>query len=222
MVQRLAVGWSVADRLDSSVRRSPPWLASAVVAAFVALFALGWSGALEAKTHPRAIVEETSAEVMRLIEEEAEQIGDDPVKIYETFAPVILPHIDFDRIGARMLGPHWRDADGETRERFMTEFQRTLVRTYAANLQEHEGTAFRVLGSRQRDGEMQVGVEIEGGARGVFHFQERPDAWRVVDITFEGISMVQNYREDFRARLRDKDLKEIIEEMATRNQEIGF
>lgn len=190
----------------------------------LALFAISlfWSGAADAKQHPRVIVEETSDRIMQLLEERGEELAGNPVKAYQQFAPIIEPMIDFDRIGSRILGPYWRNADEETRNAFMTEFKRSLVRTYASSMEEYEGLEFEVLGSRQRGDEMQVGVEIEGGSRAIFHFHESPQAWSLEDITFEGVSIVQNFREDFRSRLRDKDLAAVIENMAEKNREIGF
>ncbi|MCG5529596.1 ABC transporter substrate-binding protein [Halorhodospira halochloris] len=190
----------------------------------LALFTLAfvWSAAADAKQHPREIVDEVSSKVVALLDEYGDELKDDPVRTYEKFAPIIEPHVDFERIGARMLGPHWRDADAETRESFINEFKRSLVRTYASSMEEYKDLDFRILGSRQRDAGIQVGVEVEGGSRVLFRFIDSSDAWKLEDVTFEGVSVVQNYREDFRSRLRDKDLPEVVEDMRARNQEIGF
>ncbi|MFP4147375.1 MAG: ABC transporter substrate-binding protein, partial [Halorhodospira sp.] len=59
-------------------------------------------------------------------------------------------------------------------------------------------------------------------ARLLYQLEEIDGAWKLVDVTAEGVSLVHNYREDFRAQLRDKDLEAVIEEMAERNREIGF
>jgi phospholipid transport system substrate-binding protein len=194
------------------------------VCTLLLLFALSltWSGMVGAKQHPREIVEGLIAEATQLLEEHGEQIEGDPVKAYRLFEPLITPHIDFAAIGERMLGPHWRNADERTRERFITEFKRSLVRTYASSMEEYEGLDVRVLGTRQRGDEMQVGIEVEGGSRAIFHFADGPSGWQLEDVTFEGVSIVQNFREDFRSRLEDKELPAVIQEMAARNREIGF
>ncbi|ABM62881.1 MlaC/ttg2D family ABC transporter substrate-binding protein [Halorhodospira halophila] len=188
------------------------------------LLALAFGQAV-AKPDPRQVVQEVTDEVMRVLEEHGEEIAGDPVALYDKLAPVVEPHIDYDRIGARILGPHWRDADGETRDRFVTEFQRSLLRTYASSMEDYEGFDVRILGSRQRDGGVQVGMEVGSGdsrARILYRLEESDDAWKLVDVTAEGVSLIHNYREDFRSRLRGKDLKTVIDEMAERNREIGF
>lgn len=184
--------------------------------------ALIWSNMAVAKQHPREIVEEISNQVIQVFDEHADELQDKPVKTYEKLEPIVAPYIDFARIGERILGPHWRSADNDTQERFVTEFKRSLVRTYASSMENYQGVDLRILGSRQRDGEMQVGVELGGESRVIFEFSESPEAWKLKDVTFEGISIIQNFREDFRSRLRDKDLQTVIAEMAERNREIGF
>ncbi|MBK5936713.1 hypothetical protein CCR81_07805 [Halorhodospira halophila] len=183
------------------------------------------AGQAVAKPDPRQVVQEVTDEVMRVLDEHGEEIVGDPVALYEKLAPVVEPHIDYDRIGARILGPHWRDADAQTRERFVTEFQRSLLRTYASSMEDYTGVDVRILGSRQRDGGVQVGMEVGSGdsrARILYRLEEREEAWKLVDVTAEGVSLIHNYREDFRSRLRDKDLETVIEEMAQRNRDIGF
>ncbi|MFW6278123.1 MAG: MlaC/ttg2D family ABC transporter substrate-binding protein [Halorhodospira sp.] len=174
---------------------------------------------------PHALVEEITDEVLGVLEEQGEALTEDPVAFYETLAPIVEPHIAYDRIGARMLGPHWRDADEQTRERFVQEFQRSLLRSYASSLEDYQGVEVRILGSRRRDSAVQVGMEVGSGddrARLLYQLEEIDGAWKLVDVTAEGVSLVHNYREDFRAQLRDKDLEAVIEEMAERNREIGF
>ena len=186
---------------------------------------LAVAGSALAKPGPREVVEQVSSDVLQLIEERGDELAGDPVATYEAFAPLVEPHIDYDRIGARMLGPHWRDASEATRERFVEEFQRSLVRTYASRMEELGEVDMRIMGTRQRDGGVQVGMEVGSGddrARVVYRLEERPEAWKLVDVTAEGVSLVHNYREDFRSRLRDRDLEAVIEEMAERNREIGF
>jgi len=199
-------------------------LALMLALALALALALG-AGQAVAKPDPRQVVEEVTDEVLRVLEEHGEEIAGDPVALYDKLAPVVEPHIDYDRIGARILGPHWRDADEQTRERFVTEFQRSLLRTYASSMEDYQGVDVRILGSRQRDGGVQVGMEVGSGdsrARILYRLEEREDAWKLVDVTAEGVSMIHNYREDFRSRLRDRDLETVIEEMAQRNREIGF
>lgn len=180
-----------------------------------------------ASPDPQAVVEETTDEVLALMESRGEALADDPVALHEALEPILAPHIDFEGISARILGPHWRGADEATRERFIREFQRSLLRTYASSLEEYQDgeVPIRILGTRQRGDEVQVGMEVgEGGsaAQVIFQLHQRDGDWQLIDLTAEGVSVVQNFREDFRSRLRDKDLEAVLDEMAARNREIGF
>lgn len=197
-----------------------------LLAAAVVLGAAAAAAAAATGPGPQAVVEETTEEVLALMESRGEELTGDPVALHEALAPILTPHIDFQGISVQILGPYWRRADEATRERFIREFQRSLLRTYASSLEEYDGgVALRILGSRRRGDEVQVGMEVGGGeapARVIFQLHERGGAWQLIDLTVEGVSIVHNFREDFRARLRDKDLEAVLDEMAARNREIGF
>lgn len=193
---------------------------------FTALIAAAaWALPAGAQSDPRVLVEETTDQVLALLEEHGADIAGDPVAMYEVLGPVVIPYIDFDHIGSRVLGPYWRDADDATRERFIVEFRRSLLRTYGTALEDYSGFEAETLGARRRDGTVQVGMEVRRGdvsARVIYVLHETGDSWKLIDIVAEGVSLVHNYREDFRARLRERSLDEVIEAMARRNREIGF
>ena len=176
---------------------------------------------------PEEVVDEVTHELLEVLDERGEELADAPVALYDTLAPLIEPHIAYDRIGARILGPYWREADADTRQRFIREFQRSLLRTYASRMEDYQGdVAIRILGSRPRDGGAQVGMEVDTGSgsptRILYRLEQQDGAWKLVDVTAEGVSLIHNYREDFRSRLREKDLETVIDEMAARNRELGF
>ncbi len=190
--------------------------------------ALALAGATVAQSAgPETVVDEVTHELLEVLDERGEALSDDPVALYEALAPLIEPHIAYDRIGAHILGPYWRKADAETRQRFIREFQRSLLRTYASRMEDYQGdVAIRILGSRPRDGGAQVGMEVDTGSgsptRILYRLEQQDGAWKLVDVTAEGVSLIHNYREDFRSRLREKDLETVIDEMAARNRELGF
>lgn len=196
---------------------------SAVGALGLAL--LVFLGSVFAADDPRRLVEETTHKVLAVLDERGDELADNPVALYDALGPIVQPHIDFERISSRILGPAWRDADDELRERFTREFQRSLVRTYGGALDDYRGFEAVIRGSRQRGRGVQVGMDIRRGdtsARVIYQLEDHGDGWKLVDITAEGVSLIHNFREDFRARLRDGDLEEIVDRMEKRNQDIGF
>ncbi len=193
-----------------------------ILAAGLGLAAAGVAGA---QPGPQELVERVNSEVMQVLEERGDELAEAPVAMYEALAPIIEPHIDYDHLGEQLLGPHWRSANEATRQRFIEQFQRSLVRSYASSLDDLDSVDTRILGTRQRNGTVQVGMEVGTGdsrTRVIYQLHQRDGAWLLTDVIAEGVSLVHNYREDFRSRLRDQDLEAVIEQMAERNQEMGF
>lgn len=184
----------------------------------------------DAPPGPRQVVEQVTREVLELLEERSDELLEDRVALYEAVEPIVGPHVAVERVAEQVLGPHWRRADPELQARFVNAFQQSLVRTYGSTIGEYRGLEVRVLGVRRdprRDNVAQVGMDIHTGsgspARVLYEMERQEDGhWRLINLTAEGISLVQNYREDFRSRLRDRTLEEEVARMEARNEEVGL
>ncbi|RLK46885.1 phospholipid transport system substrate-binding protein [Alkalispirillum mobile] len=198
----------------------------------VGLILLAWSlpALADEPPGPRQVVERVTQEVLDLLDEQADELLEDRVALYEAIEPIVGPHVAVERVAEQILGPHWRRADPELQERFLVAFERSLVRTYGSTIGEYRGLDVRVLGVRRdpnRDNVAQVGMDIRTGsgspARVLYEMERQEDGhWRLINLTAEGISLVQNYREDFRSRLRERSLEEEVERMERRNADAGL
>ncbi len=198
----------------------------------VGLILLAWSlpALADEPPGPRQVVERVTQEVLDLLDEQADELLEDRVALYEAIEPIVGPHVAVERVAEQILGPHWRRADPELQERFLVAFERSLVRTYGSTIGEYRGLDVRVLGVRRdpnRDNVAQVGMDIRTGsgspARVLYEMERQEDGhWRLINLTAEGISLVQNYREDFRSRLRERSLEEEVERMERRNTDAGL
>ena len=93
------------------------------------LSSVGWINA-EEKT-PEQIVEETSTEILRIVNEDADRIKNEPGYVNQVIDDLIIPIIDLQAMGKLILAKHWKSASEEQRARFIEEFTSMLIRTYA-------------------------------------------------------------------------------------------
>ena len=142
---------------------------------------------------------------------------------------VLVPHIDFRASSNLVLGPHWKAASEAQRAAFINEFQAFLVRFYTGALASYVDSdeipmdlmAFRdeprSKGPRQvfvrshvgqSDGD-KVAVEFRMLWRGM---------WKVIDVSVDGISMVQSYRSNFSTTVKRQGLDALIAQLQERNQ----
>jgi len=194
----------------------------------LALGLLVGNGAMADAGDPRDMVRETTREVLAALDENRERIEGDPRAVYQLVGDIVLPRFDFELMSRFVLARHWRSASEAQRERFTEAFRQLLVRTYARALAEYSGEeevripAQRIDTSRDR---VTVKTEIvQPGGPPIpvdYTLLRQGDAWRVFDVTIEGVSLVQNYRSQFDGVVRRESMDALIEQLASRNREAG-
>jgi phospholipid transport system substrate-binding protein len=124
-----------------------------------------------------------------------------------------------------VLGKYWRQATSDQRTRFTEEFRTLLVRTYAGALLEYSNEEIRYLPMPAVNNAEDVTVRTEflpknGIAIPIdyrMHFLN--GAWKVYDVTVDGVSLVTNYRGSFASQIREGGIESVINDLKQRNQQ---
>src|SRR5262245_223254 len=119
----------------------------------------------------------------------------------ERIKTVITPIFDYDEMGRRCLGAHWRRRSPAEQEEFLRLFRSFIEKVYSDRLDLYQGERM-VVGRETTDGDY---AEIEArmiNAKGeesqvTFRLRRADGKWRVYDAVVENISIVQNYRSQF-------------------------
>jgi len=133
---------------------------------------------------------------------------------------VITPHFDFDLMSRRVLGKHWREANEAQRQAFVGVFREFLIYTYAHALADYAGQKVSYLPSRLRQDQGQVMVRTAIDAGGTVPisidyamYANGDNAWKVYDVTIEGVSLVVTYRASFVNEIRANGIDTLIERL---------
>lgn len=180
---------------------------------------------VSAGADPQEVVRQASEQVLAELERQGAALTGDPQRLYTLVDAVLLQHMDFSRMSRWVLGKHWKTATPDQQARFVTEFRRLLVRTYATALAGYSGQRIQFL--PQRDSgvadEAVVRAEIQqpgGPAIPVqFSLYRKGEDWKAYDVLIDGISLVANYRTTFGAEVRNGGLESLIQSLAARNQQ---
>ena len=195
-----------------------PLLTRMLVATLAAVLTLTSTGAgasekvneaVRAATAEKA-VELATGEVLALINAGKEYAQDDPERFYNEVEALLRPLIDFSRFARNVMGPYYRTATAEQRDRFAESFKWSLVRTYALALTEFGDGAVAVLPPRQaprNPDRVNVTQEItyEGKVYQVIYRMRRgkEQTWSVQNLIVEGINIGLNYKTQFAAAMKD-------------------
>ncbi len=102
-----------------------------------------------------------------------------------------------------MLAKNWKRLSKEQQGDFVEEFTRYLANDYGKRLDRYEQEKVEITGERDEPrGDITVKTKIVGGANDGalvdYRMRNRENQWKIIDVTIEGISLVANFRDQFR------------------------
>ncbi|MGH8643237.1 MAG: MlaC/ttg2D family ABC transporter substrate-binding protein [Gammaproteobacteria bacterium] len=188
----------------------------------VLAFVLCTSQALAAST-AQEVVMTTSDQVIARLRSEQQGLANHPEKVYALIDEIVLPHFDFVRMAALVLGKNWRATGKDQKIQFVREFRRMLVRTYSKALQNYtdEEIVYHPMHGDGSRGLVTVKTEIvraQGPAVPIdYRMHNRDGSWKVFDVVVEGISLVSTHRSEFDSAIRQGGIDGLIADLKGRN-----
>ena len=172
---------------------------------------------------PDVMLKQTSDEVIAVLKDKREQLKDDPSLVYDLVHEYILPHLDEVTIAKLALGKNWRKATREQKLKFIDEFRDLLIRTYGKSLSEFSDQQINYFPVKLKQGDKKVVVKSEvlqpgGPAIPVsYRMRIKDDAWKVYDLSIDGVSLVTSYRGTFDQEVRKGGIDGLLEYLRNKN-----
>ena len=166
---------------------------------------------------PKEVVKEGVDAVIAILKDPALQ-GAEKEKIRkERIRSVVREVFDFREMSRRSLGRYWRKATEEERRRFVDLFTRLLESQYLDKLTAYHDEKVLYTKERVRGRVALVKtlvVSRDGTEVPIDYRMVRKDGrWYVYDIVIEGVSLVANYRSQFREVLRKSSMEALLKEL---------
>ena len=124
----------------------------------------------------------------------------------EKIMAVAVQRFDFAEMSKRVLGKTWKTIDEQQRVYFEQLFTKLLENAYIGKMESYSGgqdvqyQEERIKGQRAV---VNTVVDDNGIAIPVRYVMlQKESIWKVYDINIEGVSLVRNYREQFKSILR--------------------
>jgi phospholipid transport system substrate-binding protein len=166
---------------------------------------------------PDQVVRETADTLTARIEGRQKELAANPPELYKLVDDVFLPVFDTDYSGRLVLGKHWRTATPAQRQQFIDTFYDFLLRSYARYVLRFEKDKVAFLpgppgAPDPKRAVVKTEMQFGQGEKLPVHYSlhQTPEGWRAFDVRIEGISYVQNYRNQFSAEIGDKGIDAVI------------
>ena len=123
---------------------------------------------------------------------------------------------DFKELSRRTLGRNWKKMSAEQQTEFVDLFTKVLQGVYADRLMEYTDQKI-IFGEEKmlKKGRAEVKsylVTSDGRKIPLFYrLTDKSGGWRVYDVIIEGVSMVKNYRTQFREILSKDSPEKLLE-----------
>lgn len=146
-----------------------------------------------------------------------------PQIVYGLAYKYVVPYADLTEMSKRVLPPQiWNSATPAQRVQFQKEFTKTLIRTYASALTSYQDqviTFFPVRGSQGKS--VAVNSEISGSQGQPIQVSYRllrvGSVWRLYDMSVEGVSMLDSFREQFSDMLAQGNMQQLLQRLSGHN-----
>ncbi len=168
---------------------------------------------------PLELTKTSADRVLQSIRENRALYESDSDALYKMVDELILKLFDFRTMSLLVLGPNWKSASDEQKDRFVEGFRNLLVRTYSkALLQAGDSEInWEPLDLAPGDTRTMITAKVpttSGPITMNWRLRELKDVgWRVYDVVVDGISLVTNYRGSYNAEIRKVGLDGLIEKL---------
>ena len=175
---------------------------------------------------PEDVIITTVDSVIARITAEREALDAEPDTVYDLINDLIIPVFDFNSMSRWILGKYWKQASEEQRGIFTAEFKDLLVRTYAKAVLGFSNERVILLNTQTNPKNNMVKVNthiVSDDAEPTpvnYYLHISDGSWKVVNVAFEGISLVETYRKSFASVIRNDGLESLIQQLIDKNEKL--
>lgn len=188
-----------------------------------------WSQVVQAEAieSPVALLERTSQQVIKILQDDHELLQKEPKRVYKIIDEYILPHLDDVTMAKLAMGKNWKKATKEQKLAFVEEFRNLLVRTYSKSLIEFSDQTINFFPVKLSADTYKTSVKAEviqpGGPSIPMSYRVRVknNAWKVYDIKIDGISLVTSYRGTFTQEIRKSGIDGLLKYLHDKNKKLS-
>ena len=137
----------------------------------------------------------------------------------------LVPYVDLSRMGASVIGRrYWLSATSAQRGKFIHQFKKLVISTYAAALSAYDGDKVEVYplrGGVRRVVTIKSVIVRRTGQRIPINYNlvSRGGSWKIYDFSIENVSMVRSYNAQFSGVLANGGLEALIRKLKTHNSQ---
>jgi len=175
---------------------------------------------------PVTLIKQTINEVLDILKDEELKKPDKGANRRAELRRVIGERFDFEEMAKRSLALHWKKRTPEERQEFIPLFSDLLERSYVNKIENYTDEQILYTDETIDNDYATVKTKIIT-KRNVeipieYRLLKNNNRWGVYDVIIEGVSLVNNYRNQFNRIIRKDSYEELVKRMKNKQEEEKF
>ena len=178
-----------------------------------------------AQTAPDVLIKQVAGDVIESVKNDKAIQAGDVSRIHGLVDTQVMPHVDFQRMTAAVVGKSWKTATPEQQAKLQAEFKTLLVRTYAGALSKVNAQTtieLKPLRAAAEETDVTVRTSIKGtGGDPVeidYKLEKLPAEWKIFDVNVLGVWLVDQYKSSFAQQIASGGIDGLITTLVAKNK----
>ena len=165
---------------------------------------------------PDGFLKDSVQEISLLVTKYKDRFETDEEFLRDKMNSSVMPKLDIKLMSKIILGKKiWTEMSESQKDNFVEAFQYRMTSTYMKSITAFDGEKVVFLpyepGKRENIAYVKSKYLIPGGDIAVdYRLIKKSEEWKVYDIIFDGISLMNNYRADFREHVSQNGIESLI------------
>ena len=165
---------------------------------------------------PDGFLKDSVEEISLLVSKYKDRFETDEEFLRDKMNSSVMPKLDIKLMSKIILGKKiWTEMSESQKDNFVEAFQYRMTSTYMKSITAFDGEKVVFLpyepGKRENIAYVKSKYLIPGGDIAVdYRLIKQSEEWKVYDIIFDGISLMKNYRADFREHVSQNGIESLI------------
>jgi phospholipid transport system substrate-binding protein len=199
------------------MKRSLP-VARVTVVAVAVVFAAMPGRAAEPTTGAEGVVRKTVDEAFAVLKDKSLAGRDRRAQRIAALRRIADRTFDWSEIARSSIGSEWRTMSAQQRSRFVEVFKDILAAQYMDDIDRFQGTETVTVDGSTAEGDdtvVKTTLTTSSRERVPIDYRMRSERgdWKVVDLSIEGVSLVNHFRKTFSSGLANMTVDQLIERL---------
>ena len=168
---------------------------------------------------PDDFLKESVKEVSLLVSQNKDRFEQDETFLRMKMNEVVMPKLDITLMSKIILGKKiWTQMENSQKDNFIDAFKYKMTSTYMKSITVFDGEKIEFLPYKPGKKDNLAFVKSKyimasGDIEVNYRLIRKDDGWKVYDIIFDGISLMKNYRTDFRQHVNKSGVESLIDNL---------